>query len=180
MSVLLTPCAIASVMTGSVIKTDTKIGTIEDPNHSRAIRINDTTGVDLISVIQGEIAEAMVFEIPDMIPNMADRINEIPKAATPLVHVATIFFIKRVSRRIIKKSCTTDTGSGKIKGELIDSAAILQRKTRRIVELNPAATSFFVISSKNLLQVVYRQWLLAQTLEIQSVSFLFQNGYQWR
>ena len=145
MSLLRTPCAIATVITGIVIRIATKTGTVEDPNQSNAIRIKDTTGVALIIVIHGRNAAETAGYIPDVMPSAKDKNKDSKKAMIPRSQVASnIPAYEGVATRLIE-SINTDPGVGKINGSATTIDVICQMPTSAMVETNPVKKPLYFI-----------------------------------
>ena len=73
----------ASVITGKVINTETKTGTVEEPNQNSAIKIKETTGVDLIVIIHGCKAAENAGKMPAAKPRIPESNNDNIKANKP-------------------------------------------------------------------------------------------------
>lgn len=157
LSIFLTPCCIDSVITGKVIKTDTNIGTCEEPNQSKAIKINDTTGVDLIMLMIGIKAILNVRDRPDEKPNIKDIPKDIKKATMPRINVAMRLWRKEGFVNKTKASLNTLIGSGSINCELKYFAPNSQKISKIQIEMLTITNPFCFISNKIHYRVVYFQ-----------------------
>ena len=142
-------------MTGRVIRTDTKIGTVSERNQKNAIKIKAMTGVERMTDIGSSNKSFKTFEDEHKKPRKKPAIIQIKNETTTLKDVKQKFFqnssLKTESTMVLK----TRAGFGKISGAPITPDEICQIIIMMIREIR-YLENFLIIFSL-IIKIIFRK-----------------------
>ena len=153
----------------------TKIGTVEELNQNKAIKIIEMTGVDL-KTESGILKKSWKNEfVAHKNPNKKPITNEMQKEIITRKKVYKKLFQKTIDPICFTKDSNTLFGDGRINGALITFAIIIHTKKRNKIDKTTGTIFFIVISNnKNLHLVIYFQSILKKSSKrlVKAIQFV--------